>query len=168
MPFSLLASKELSLQPKKTKLSRKSLSSSLLGETETAQIPHEATSFVVVWMFCLLSTTPQACSIDELSTNDERGSDERRLNATYQLPQLVVRRQLIDAACGVLDSRQKTRTTANDVPPWQNRSLQNKNFSSTAWVFLAVVKSKENKEQLALPRALELYRAVAAATRPGW
>ena len=61
-------------------------------------------------------------SIDMLSMVDERGSDERDLAAALQrqLQQLVVRRQHVVAACGVIDISQVTHMTANDVSSLQS------------------------------------------------
>ena len=59
-------------------------------------------------------------SIDMLSMVDERGSDERDLAAALQRQQLVVRRQHVVAACGVIDSSQVTHMTANDVSSLQS------------------------------------------------
>ena len=59
-------------------------------------------------------------SIDVLSMVDERGSDERDLAAALQRHQLVVRRQHVAAACGVINSSQDTHTTADDVSSLQS------------------------------------------------
>ena len=67
----------------------------------------------------LLSAVEHATgSIDELSTNDELRQLVRRVETSLIAATLVVRRQLVDAACGVLDSRQNIQTTTNDVASW--------------------------------------------------
>jgi len=50
----------------------------------------------------------------------ERGSDERDLAAALQRHQLVVRRQHVAAACGVINNSQDTHTTADDVSSLQS------------------------------------------------
>ena len=58
--------------------------------------------------------------IDVFAMVDERGSDERSLAAALQRQQLVVRRQHVVAACGVIDSSHDTHTTANDASSLQS------------------------------------------------
>ena len=100
------------LQPKKTKLSRKSLSSSLLGETETAQIPHEATSFVVVWMFCLLSSTPQAASTScRRTTSVAAMSDVSTRRTSCLSSSFVDSSSMLPVACSTADRRRERQRT---------------------------------------------------------
>ncbi len=60
----------------------------------------------------LLSVVEHATGIiDELSTNGQLRQLVRRVETSLVAATLVVRRQLVDAACGVLDSRQNIQTT---------------------------------------------------------
>ena len=104
--------------------------------TSTLQWGHAVRYHVRV----LAAINDTTSSIDVFSMVDERarGSDERSLAAALQRQQLVVRRQHVVAACGIIDSSHDTHTTANDASSLQSWSLELFQLFGARWTLLAV------------------------------